>query len=64
MENRKSVLYVDILKSLYGLLKAVLLFYKKIVKRFNDIVFKLNPYDPCITKRIVNEKKAHHFVSC
>ena len=41
MDNGQYLIYVDLLKYLYGFLKVALLFYKKIVKGLKDIVLKL-----------------------
>jgi hypothetical protein len=41
----ESILYVKMLKAMYGLLRSVLLFYLKLVKDLQAIGFKLNPYD-------------------
>jgi hypothetical protein len=56
--NKKgeTVLYVKLLNALYGVLKAALLFYKKLVKDLMRIGFKLNLYDPCVANKIVNGK--------
>ena len=62
MENGKYVLYIELLKYLYGLLKSELLFYKKLVKVLKDIGFKLNTYDPCVANIIVNDKQ--HTILC
>jgi Reverse transcriptase (RNA-dependent DNA polymerase) len=53
-ENDKKVLYVQLLKALYGTLQASLLFYKKLKKDLESIGFKINPYNPCVANRIVN----------
>ena len=37
----QTVLYVELQKALYGMLKSALLFYKKLRT-------KVNPYDPCV----------------
>jgi hypothetical protein len=57
--NKKgeTVLYVKLLNALYGILKAALLFYKKLIKDLMGIGFKLNPYDPCVANKIVNGKQ-------
>ena len=52
LENGKKVIYVFMLREIYGMLVVALLFYKK---RFGDlkrIVFDCNPYYPCVTNRI------------
>jgi hypothetical protein len=53
-ENGIKVLYVKVLKALYGMLIASLLFYKKLRKDLESIGFKVNPYDPCVANRIIN----------
>jgi hypothetical protein len=57
--NKKGeiVLYVKLLNALYGILKAVLLFYKKLIKDLMGIGFNLNPYDPCVANKIVSNGK-------
>ena len=56
-ENGVKVLYVEVLKALYGTLRASLLFYKKLRKDLEEIGFTVNPYDPCVANRIVNGKQ-------
>ena len=56
-ENGKMVIYVELLKALYGTLQAALLFYKKLKKDLESIGFKINPYDPCVANRIINDKQ-------
>ena len=50
----EKVLYVEALNSLYGIMKAALLFYLKFVKNLKSIGFVLNPNDPCAAKNIVH----------
>ena len=50
-ENGKPVLYVELLKALYGCLQSALLFYKKLVKDLLSKGFMLNPYDPCVANK-------------
>jgi hypothetical protein len=57
MENGTKVLYVQVLKALYGMLIASLLFYKKLRKDLEEIGFVVNPYDPCVANRIINGKQ-------
>ena len=44
----KSVLYVRLQKALYGLMRASLLFYRKLRKEFERYGLVVNPYDPCV----------------
>jgi Reverse transcriptase (RNA-dependent DNA polymerase) len=60
-KNNNKVLYVQLLKALYGTLQAALLFYKKLKKDLEGRVFNTNPYDPCVANRII--KGRHHTVT-
>jgi hypothetical protein len=52
LENRKKVLYVEVLKAINGMLEAALLWYKTFRKDLEDNGFVFNPYNPCVA----NEK--------
>jgi hypothetical protein len=43
-----KILYVKIQKALYGLMRASLLFYRKLRKEFKDYGQVVNLYDPCV----------------
>ena len=49
-----SMLYVRLSKALYGMLKAVLLFYKRLRFDFEEMGFMVNPYGPCVASMMVN----------
>ena len=49
----ETVLYVQLLNALYGIMKAALLFYLRFVKDLKSVGFELNPYDPCIANKRV-----------
>ena len=51
--NGNKVLYVQVLKAIYGMLQSSMLFYKKLCKDLQSIGFVLNPYDLCVANRIV-----------
>lgn len=53
----KPILYVQLQKALYGMLKSALLFYRKLVTDLTDMGFQLNPYDPCVANKMVNGKQ-------
>jgi hypothetical protein len=53
LENRKKVLYVEVLKAIYSMLEAALLWYKTFRKDLEDIGFIFNPYDPCMADKKV-----------
>ena len=42
------------LNALYGIMKAALLFYIKLVNILKSIGYELNPYDPCVANKIVD----------
>jgi hypothetical protein len=50
----ESMLYVCMLKAMYGLLRSALLFYLKLVEDLRADGFELNEYDPCVANKMVN----------
>jgi hypothetical protein len=50
-EKRGKVLYVRVLRAIYGMLEAALLWYKKFRGELEEVGFKFNPYDPCVANR-------------
>ena len=55
-ENKTVVIYVELLKALYGLLLAAVLFYKKLLKDLQEKGFELNKYDPCVVNKTIHGK--------
>jgi hypothetical protein len=53
LENHKKVIYVEVLKAMYGMLEAALLWYKTFRKDLEDNGFVFNPYDPCVANKKV-----------
>ena len=53
-ENGKQILYVVMSKALYGMLDLAILYYCKFRKNFLENGYEVNPYDPCVTNKIVN----------
>eukprot|EP00980_Cylindrotheca_fusiformis_P010264 scaffold2279_cov88-Cylindrotheca_fusiformis.AAC.1 len=51
-ENGKKVVYVAVLKAIYGMLQAALLWYQKFRKDLEGIEFVFNDYDPCVANRM------------
>ncbi len=49
-----AVLYVKMQKAIYGLLRSVPLFYRKLVTDLEGNGFVLNPNDPCVANKKVN----------
>ena len=52
--NGEPILYVRLLKALYGLLRSALLFYKKLRGNLESMGFEVNPYDPCVANKMSN----------
>jgi len=57
MERGQKVMYVHILKAIYGMLMSGLLFYKKFRKSIEEIGYEVNPYDPCVANKIIDGKQ-------
>jgi hypothetical protein len=53
LQNQKKVLHVEVMKAIYGMLKAVLLWYKTFRKDLEDNGFIFNPYNPCVANKKV-----------
>jgi hypothetical protein len=54
LEKERSVLYLRLQKALYGMMKSVLLFYRKLVLELKKMGFEINPYEPCVANKMVN----------
>ena len=57
IEKGRWVLYLRLQKALYGMMKNTLLFYTKLVKKLKEMGFEINPYDPCVANKLVDEKQ-------
>ena len=53
----ETMLYVRLLKALYGIIRAAILFYEKFLRDIKEIGFELNPYDPCVANKMVRGKQ-------
>ena len=56
-ENGKKVLYVKILRAIYGCIESALLWYELYAKTLKGMNFKLNPYDRCVANKMINGKQ-------
>ena len=56
-ENGKKVLYVKILRAIYGCIESALLWYELYAKTLKGMGFKLNPYDRCVANKMINGKQ-------
>ena len=52
-EHGRKVIYVEVLRAIYGMLIAALLFYKKFREDLEEHGFQFNPYDPCVENRMI-----------
>ena len=51
------MLYLEVLKALYGMLQSSLLWYKKLRQDLESQGFVINPYDPCVANKMVRGKQ-------
>ena len=52
-EHGKPVLYVELVKALYGTIRAALIFWRKLTKQITEWGFTVNPYDWCVANKMV-----------
>ncbi len=52
-----KVLYMKLQRALYGLMRASLLFYRKLRKEFKAYGLTMNLYDPCIANMMTSGRK-------
>ena len=55
-ENGITTIYVEILKALYGLIEAPLLWYRRLKSDLVKDGFLANPYDPCVANKTIKGK--------
>ena len=53
-ENNRPVLYVELIKALYGTLRAALIFWHKLTSKLVEWGFVINPYDWCVVNKQIN----------
>jgi hypothetical protein len=56
-ENGKKVLYLQLLKALYGCVKSALLWYELFTGTLQQLGFVLNEYDPYVPNKVINGKQ-------
>ena len=56
-EGKQKVLYVELLKALYGTLRAAHLFWEKLSGKLLEWGFEPNPYDSCVVNKMINGKQ-------
>ena len=58
MEKGEQVMYMELLKALYGTLRAVRLFWQKLSKLLIDVWgFVPNKYDDCVVNKMINNSQ-------
>ena len=53
-ENGKKVLYLKILKAIYGMIESALLWYELYSTMLVKMGFKINPYNKCVANKIID----------
>jgi hypothetical protein len=56
-EGKEKVMYVELLKALYGTVRAARLFWEKLTGKLQEWGFTPNPYDPCVMNKMVDGKQ-------
>ena len=56
-ENRKKVLYLELVKALYGCVRSALLWYELFSSTLTNLGFELNLYDPCVANKMIGGKQ-------
>jgi hypothetical protein len=57
MEGTEMVLYVKLLKALYGTIRAARLFWEMLTSKLQEWGFQGNSYDSCVMNKMVNGKQ-------
>jgi hypothetical protein len=52
-ENGKKVLYLKILKAIYGMIESALLWYELCSTTLEKMGFEINPHDKCVANKII-----------
>ena len=56
-EKGEKVIYVRVLKAIYGMLQAALLWYQKFRTDLESEGYVFNPYDSCVANKVINGKQ-------
>jgi hypothetical protein len=57
MERNEKVMYVELLKALYGTVRAARLFWEKLSGKLIEWGFTPNPYDTCVMNKMIDGKQ-------
>ena len=56
-ENGKKVLYIKIIRDIYGCIDSALLWYKLYSETLEGMEFVINTYDICVANKMINRKQ-------
>lgn len=56
-KGNQNIMYVRILKELFGMIVYSILYYKNFRRETRDIGFKVNPYNICVSKKMKYSKQ-------
>ena len=56
-ENGVKVLYVKVLRAIYGCIFSALLWYELFSSTLEKMGFEINPYDRCVANKVINGKQ-------
>ena len=57
VEKGTKVLYLKVLRAIYGCIKSALLWYNLFTEILSKEGYKVNPYDCCVANKIINNKQ-------
>jgi len=57
IEQGKKVIYMELMKAMYGTLTAPILWYQLFASTIVDLGFVINPYDPCVANKQIDGKQ-------
>ena len=57
MENGKKVLYMKVVRAIYGCIQSALLWYDLYTNTLKGMGFEINPYDKCVANKMINGKQ-------
>ena len=57
IEKGRKVLYLQLTKALYGYMQSALLWYDTFKGCLMDMGFTINPYDPCVANKVINNNQ-------
>jgi hypothetical protein len=57
MDKHRRVLYVQVLRGLYGMLIVALLWYTDFKNHLEEKGYVFNPYNPCVANKIIHKRR-------